>query len=354
MSRSIVDLNIHQVRNILSAKLLFHPRFNFIHGDNGSGKTTLLESIYLLCNGHSFRTREISPLVSEGTSSLAVFSRLLTEETISIQKSLLGSTQVKINRQTCSSSSELARFLPCQIFYQDIFQVIDAGPSIRRTLLDWGLFHVEQSYLTVWKNYRIVLRQRNALLRQKAHYSLFKPWNQQLIDLAYALNQKREVYFDKWSQRFQELLPILTDVPCSLQYYKGWDKKNTGKDLEAILEDQFNQDLQRQYTHSGAHQADIFFDLTSKKAKLLLSRGQQKIVLLALKLSQSSLLNQHCLYLFDDLTSELDAHHISRFIQYLPSIKGQVFITAIDNQISSQISDVVDSNHYQMKQGVFS
>jgi DNA replication and repair protein RecF len=352
MSRSIADLNIHQVRNILSASLVFHPQCNFIYGDNGSGKTTLLESIYLLCNGHSFRTREISPLVSEGESSLTVFAKLSTEETISIQKSLMGLTQAKINRYPCLSSSELARFLPCQVFYQNIFQVIDAGPSVRRSLLDWGLFHVEQSYLEIWKNYRLVLKQRNALLRQKAKYALFKPWDHQLATLAIALHEKRHLYFEQWYRCFQQLLPQLTDVPCTLQYYKGWDKKESGRDLATILEDQFDQDLQRQYTFSGAHQADIFFDLTSKKAKLLLSRGQQKIVLLALKLSQASLLEQACIYLFDDLTSELDAHHISRFIQYLPSINGQVFMTAMDDQLLRPISEVIESTHYRITQGV--
>lgn len=353
MSRSIADLNLHCVRNMSSAKFNFHPQFNFIYGDNGSGKTTLLESIYLLGNGHSFRTREISPLVSEGKSSLAVFSRLTDEETISVQKSLGGATQVKINRQACLSRSELARFLPCQIFYQDIFQVIDAGPSVRRTLLDWGLFHVEQSYLSLWKNYRLVLKHRNALLRQKAHHSQFIPWNQQLVDFSELLNEQRKAYFDKWSHSFQQLLPIFTDVPCTLQYYKGWDKKGSGKDLASILDDQFEQDLHRQYTHSGAHQADILFDLTSKKAKLLLSRGQQKIVLLALKLSQASLLDQHCIYLFDDLASELDAHHLSRFINYLPIIKGQVFFTATDPRLYHSICEVVDAKEYMIKQGCY-
>lgn len=348
MSRSIADLNIYSVRNLSSVKFKFHPQCNYIYGDNGSGKTTLLESIYLLGNGHSFRTREISPLISEGLSSMTVFSRLVNEDTISIQKTLDGPTQVKINQQSCYNRSEMARFLPCQIFYQDIFQIIDAGPSVRRGLLDWGLFHVEQSYLTLWKNYRLVLRQRNALLRQRAPSSQFVPWNQQLVDLSEALHAQREAYFDRWMARFQQILPVFTDVPCFLHYYKGWDKKGSGKNLAMILEDQFEQDLHRQYTHSGAHQADFFFDLNSKKAKLILSRGQQKIVLLALKISQASLVDRDCVYLFDDLASELDAHHLSRFIRYLPNIKGQVFITALNDELYPLIHDVVDTDPFKM------
>ncbi len=86
----------------------------------------------------------------------------------------------------------------------------------------------------------------------------------------------RSSYFEKWVVQFQLTLPQLTDIPCSIKYYKGWDKKETGKELLTILEEQFTQDLQRQYTQSGVHQADIVFDLSTKESKMSSSRGQQK------------------------------------------------------------------------------
>ena len=333
----LADLNIHHLRNISSARLVFHPKCNLIHGANGSGKTSLLEAIYLLSSGHSFRTREISPLVSHGETSLTVFARSSNEETISIQKSLSGPTLVKLNMQTCYSSSDLARFLPCQVFYQDIFQIIDAGPSVRRSLLDWGLFHMEPAYHSIWKNYRLVLKQRNALLRQKAKQELFAPWDKQLVELANDLDKMRANYFDKWSVLFQEFLLQLTDVPCHIEYYKGWDRKGTANDLATILHNQFINDIQRQYTHAGAHQADIYFELSSKKAKLILSRGQQKIVLIALKLAQACLVPKECVYLFDDIAAEIDSHHLSRLMTCLSTIKGQLFLTALDEEKLSML-----------------
>ncbi len=350
---SIVDLNIHHLRNISSARLNLHPRCNLFSGSNGSGKTSILEAIYLLSTGHSFRTREISPLVSHGESSLTVFARTSTDDSVSIQKSLLGPTQVKLNRQACFSSSELARFLPCQVFYQDIFQIIDAGPAVRRTLLDWGLFHVEQTYHPIWKDYRLVLKQRNALLRQKASYQSFIPWDNQLVSLASALDALRLKYFSRWNDIFQQILAQLTDVPCTIEYYKGWDKKQTGKSLAEILVEQFDADLHRQYTHSGAHQADISFDLSSRKAKLLLSRGQQKIVLIALKLAQTSLVPTECLYLFDDVAAELDSHHLSRFVTCLSNVNGQFFITAMDDAVIRLLNDTIELKQLPLNQGVF-
>jgi DNA replication and repair protein RecF len=59
----LTELKIHQLRNISSAQLALNPRFNFISGVNGSGKTSILEALYLLSCGHSFRSREISPII---------------------------------------------------------------------------------------------------------------------------------------------------------------------------------------------------------------------------------------------------------------------------------------------------
>jgi DNA replication and repair protein RecF len=329
---SLIQLNIHNLRNIESASYEnLHPRFNIFQGPNGSGKTSILEAIYLLSCGHSFRTREISPLIRHHQPTMTVFARTSSNESVSIQKTSAGQTHVKINQEICVKTSELARFLPSQVFYQDLFQIMDAGPNTRRGLLDWGLFHVKQSYHEIWKNYRHVLKQRNALLRQRAPLSQFKPWDDLFVDLAEKLHQMREHYFSEWSTLFKNTLSSLTSLKCSLEYYRGWDKRNSGKPLHDILIEQFSSDLQHQYTHSGAHQADILFNHTTQKAKHILSRGQQKIILIALKLAQAQLLNKPCIYLLDDITAELDTSHIENLFNYLKQMDGQFFITCIQN-----------------------
>ena len=268
----LTDLKIHHLRNISSAHLLLNSRFNFIMGPNGSGKTSILEALYLLSCGHSFRSREISPIITHGQSVLTVFARAENHNTISIQKSCAEPTQIKLNNQFCSTTSQLAYALPCQIFYSDIFQIIDAGPSVRRSVLDWGLFHVKPHYLTLLKEYKKVLKHRNALLKKHAPYAHFVPWDQQLSHLANQLDQMRLEYFELWKSRFYNVLQQLTDNVCSIHYFKGWDKKHTGKSLELILAEHFNADNQKLYTQYGAHQADIFIDsnvytvcLSSKK-----------------------------------------------------------------------------------------
>jgi DNA replication and repair protein RecF len=325
---SVSDLHIHSVRNIHQASLTLHPEFNVFYGENGSGKTSLLESIHLLSTGFSFKTRETRPLIRTGDDHLTVFARTFSEDTISIRKHAAGPTQVNLNSQSCSNSSVLARFLPCQVFYQDIFQIIDAGPAVRRSLLDWGVFHVKHVYHDVWRQYRHVLKQRNALLRQHPNRKEMIPWDQQLTSLAVQLHAFRTDYCIAWKQAFERLLPQLCTIECQIEYYRGWRGKTD--DLQAILDEQFETDCQRQYTQSGSHQADIRITTTDFSAKQGLSRGQQKIILIALKLAQGQLIDKPCIYLFDDLTAELDLKHLSFLTQCLQVIPGQKIISVLE------------------------
>ncbi|MGQ3889125.1 DNA replication/repair protein RecF [Legionella sp. CNM-1927-20] len=344
------DIQITNLRNILSAKVNLHSHLNFITGKNGSGKTSFLEAIYLLASGHSFRSREISALVSHEQNSLIVFANTIDNQYVSIQKSLRSPTIARINGQPCLTSSELAFFLPCQVIYQDIFQIIDAGPAVRRSLLDWGLFHVEHPYHTIWKDYRRALKQRNTLLKQRAANTALIPWNKVLSALAEQLDNYRQAYFVKLVQAFKIILHELTEVECLLNYYKGWDKRSEGKDLEAVLAASYDIDLARAQTHYGAHQADLIITSNDIKVKHFLSRGQQKMVLFALKFAQTALLKTNCIHLIDDFTSELDEEHLQSLLKYIVKSNNQFFITL---RKGSKIIAELDFSHQvlQMEQG---
>lgn len=344
---SLTHLQIQNLRNIQSARLDFHPHLNLIEGNNGSGKTSFLEAIYLLGCGHSFRTREISPLIQYGAEHLTVFARTEDEQTVSIQKSRFSLPQVRINALPCQTSSTLAYFLPCQVFYQDVFQIIDAGPAARRSVLDWGLFHVKQSYHSFWKDYRRALKQRNSLLRQKAGRQQLYPWDKMLVELSEQFDQIRATYFAQLNRVFKQVLSQLMDDEINLAYYKGWDRRNTGKALATILADSYEGDSQRQYTQYGAHQADLFIEGHDLQAKNYLSRGQQKLVLFALKLAQAQIMEKKCIYLCDDLSAELDENHIIKVFQLIKKTQGQFFITTVNHKALFLDQANIDYKHFK-------
>ena len=73
--------------------------------------------------------------------------------------------------------------------------------------------------------------------------------------------------------------------------------------------------------------------LRKNKALEVLSRGQQKILVSALKIAQGQLLGRtrgnHSIYLIDDLPAELDADNRQRVLQYLSGLGGQLFVTSV-------------------------
>lgn len=308
----------------------FHPTFNFITGKNGSGKTALLEALSLLSVGRSFRTRETHPLIHMNDLQMVLFAELHGGHALSIQKSQQSSTQIKINTQSCLRTSELTAFLPSQVIYQDLFQIIDAGPTIRRQVLDWGMFHVKPNYHEMMKQYRNALKQRNALLKSGAGPKALVPWNQTLSELATWIDDARADYFAQCTPFFKQVLSALSGVEADLIYFKGWDKTGAGTSLQDVLEKHYETDFHRQYTQYGPHHADFEIRTETGKAKLFLSRGQQKIILLALKIAQAQLLQKPCIYLWDDVCAELDDEHLCRLGAFIPQLPGQFFISGIE------------------------
>ena len=329
-------IRVTDIRNLISVTLSPSPSINILHGSNGSGKTSLLEAIHVLGTARSFRSAKVKPVIRLGQESCIVFGRVKTQDTslaLGVSRSLDATCKIHINGETSRLSSDLASLLPIQVINPDTFRLLEGSPKDRRQYLDWGVFHVEHSFLQSWKRTQKAMKQRNALLRHgKITDSLLNIWNAELAQSGEEIDKYRREYFESLKPVFEETLEQLSGLQnVQISYSRGWDKESSLRD---VLERSSKKDLDAGYTQWGPHRADIRLRFKGLPAVDNLSRGQQKAVVCALKLAQGKIFSQNkpygCVYLVDDLPSELDKDHRLRLCRMLETMKAQVFITCVD------------------------
>jgi DNA replication and repair protein RecF len=119
----------------------------------------------------------------------------------------------------------------------------------------------------------------------------------------------------------------------SLTYHRGWD---SDRELAEVLRYSEIADKKHGATQNGPHRADLVVKAGSRLAIETLSRGQQKILVSALKIAQGVLLSQaldrSCVYLVDDLPAELDRTNRQKVLEKLVGLKGQLFVTCVDRE----------------------
>ncbi|MBP9032501.1 MAG: DNA replication/repair protein RecF [Pseudomonadales bacterium] len=335
---SIRRLRISQLRNIEQAELEL-LRVNLLCGPNGSGKTSVLEAVFLLGSGRSFRATRLDPVIHHDARQCTVFASLLDAKeggapvAIGVSRDRDGSFVGRIQGQAIRNSAELARRLPLQLINSDTFALLEGGPKVRRQFLDWGVFHVEHGFHRLWLDVHRCLRQRNALLRHdRISSAQLGIWDSQLAECATQLDELRAGYFEAFHPVFQQTLRELLSLDgLELSYLRGWDRERT---LESVLSEQIEKDRVRGFTQSGPHRADIRVRIRGLNAAEVLSRGQQKLVVAAMKLAQGRLFSatqgRDCVFLVDDLPAELDREHRRQLCRLLAAMRCQVLLSCVD------------------------
>ncbi|KXZ69945.1 DNA replication/repair protein RecF [Acinetobacter venetianus] len=329
----ITRLNIERVRNLKAVALNELQPFNIFYGANGSGKTSILESIHLLATGRSFRTHIPKHYIQYDAADAIVFAQSANER-IGMQKLASGEQLIKVNGDTIATQGQLAKLLPLQHIDPQSTDIIDHGAKPRRQLLDWLMFHVEPEFYFAWQYYSRALKQRNSLLKTRRNLSLadLEPWNKMLSDYGEILHSQRVGIVEQWNQFFQEdLQQLLPNLEIEWEYSAGF---HTEQGLLQDLIQQHQKDLDRRYTEYGPHRADLRLKTPFGNADDVLSRGQKKLLIMALKLSQIAMLhasNKETVVLLDDLTAELDLAAQQRLIERLSQLGSQVFMTTLDH-----------------------
>lgn len=410
----IERLQISHLRNLAQVSLNT-AACNVIIGANGSGKTSLLEAIFLLSRGKSFRHHQPKRYIQHHENTATVHARLNDSTTLAIQKQVDATTVLRLNQATVYNQSILTEQLPTLLIDPSTMDMLEQGSASRRQLLDWLVFHMKQGFHPQWVAYQRLLKQRNSLLKKsrqltQVQLTELKSWDKGLASHAALIHHYRERVFTEWQPYFAEsiaqLLPAYAEQ-LSLSYNAGYD---TNIPLDIQLNERLEQDLQLGYTRIGNHRADIHVhwrssDLSEpvnnetdssaiaasttiekadtatkiptikEQAANVLSRGEKKLLITALRLSQLPLLlnDEKVLFtedkenrtlshdvkaratpvvLLDDITAEMDDRAIKILLTTLAQLPCQVFMTSLTDEILPLVHEYwSELSVFHVKQG---
>src|ERR1700733_15109231 len=327
-------LQVTDFRCLQSAEL--HPdlHFTLISGPNASGKTSVLEAMYVLGRGRSFRTRRLEHLIRHGVERFVVFGEVDTANRrvpMGVEGSRAG-IRAQIDGDKPSSLAELALQLPVKIIDPEVHRLIEEGPSRRRRFLDWGVFHVEQSFVGHWQRYQLVLKQRNAALKARQPKAVVSVWDSDLVRSGEHLSTARERYVSLLSPSAEAIGRNLLGMELSLSYRNGWLK---GQSMAEALQQSWGHDLEMGATQVGPHRAELGIRLDGTPVKDRISRGQQKLLAASLLVGQIKLFHVERVQptlLLDDPAAELDNQRLARLIATVSSQPVQLIVTTLHGE----------------------
>ena len=313
------------------------PGLNLLLGANGSGKSSVLEALHLMAYGRSFRGRVRDGLVRSGAEAVEIFVEW-QEAGGRLRKAGLRhngqSWEGRLDGQPLGQLGDLCAALAVVTFEPGSHALVMGAAESRRRFMDWGLFHVEPSFLPLWRRHARALKQRNALLKARQRDGQLDAWENELDQTGSLLTQHRERYL----HQLQPYLAAATEAllpeagATELVFQPGWRREELSL-ADALLLAR-DRDLATGFTSVGPHRADWRVDYVGLPGREALSRGQEKLTALACVLAQARAFaadrGEWPLVCLDDLASELDATHQAQALRAVLASGAQVLLTGTE------------------------
>jgi len=333
----LTRLRVSQLRCLEQTELELVPGLNLIIGGNGAGKSSLIEAVHVLGYGRSFRGRVRDGLIRTGSPHLELYAEWLDAGDHLHRAGIRhtgGTWEARLDGAPVPSLTELCAQLAVVTFEPGSHELISGGSELRRRFLDWALFHVEPSFLPLWRRYARALKQRNALLKSGRSIPTLAAWDQELVEAGEPLSRLREDYLQRLEPVFAatagEFLPELG--AARLEFVPGWKRAELGL-ADALLLAR-DRDLALGHTSVGPHRADWRISYAGLPGREALSRGQEKLTALACVLAQARAYADDChdwpVVCLDDLSSELDPAHQRQVLVSILASRAQILLTGTE------------------------
>ncbi len=342
----IRELSLQNFRNYNYLNLVLHPGINVFVGDNAQGKTNILESIYLSATARSHRTNTEKEVIKWDEAEAHIrlnIKKKYVEDQIDFHIDKRGKG-VAINRIPIRKLGDLLGVLNVVMFSPEDLQLIKRSPGERRRFIDIELCQIDRIYYYELQQYHKVLKQRNNLLKNfeqtKDAQSLLDVWDMQILEYGSNVINKRLEFIKKLEEIAQEIhfnisgdkekLEILYSPSVSVENY---NKK---------LADNQKKDIFRRTTSIGPHRDDMVFLINNMDVRTYGSQGQQRTVVLSIKLAQlkmiQKILGEQPILLLDDVLSELDYHRQQFLFAHTQNIQTLITCTGIEESVwNSQV-----------------
>lgn len=345
----LTDFSLENFRNYQKVSVKFDPNVNIFIGQNAQGKTNLLEAIYFLALTRSHRTSNDHDLINF-QADFAKISGQLFRSQIDLSLELRITAQGKkalINHIEQAKLSNYVGKMNTILFSPEDLNLIKGSPVTRRRFMDLEFGQINPEYLYFLSQYRQVLKQRNNYLKQLNYKQatdrvFLQVLSDQLAGLGAEIVQRRINYLKFLNEFAQESHrqisakneKLVISYACSVN---GVDETTSTEEIYQKILDVYQSSEEKEIklgtTLVGPHRDDLVFTIDGKDAHLYGSQGQQRTVVLSLKLAEIQLFekitHEYPILLLDDVMSELDKTRQNALLNFIHG-KTQTFITTTD------------------------
>ena len=336
----IKELSLKDFRNYEELNIALDHGINIFHGDNAQGKTNILEAIYLCATARSHRTHREKEIIKWGTECAHVklkIKKKYVEDTIDFHLSQKSKSAL-INKMPIGKLGELFGALNVVMFSPEDLQLIKNSPKERRRFLDIELCQIDKLYYYALRQYHKVLKQRNLMLKQyskQKEYSMLDIWDMQLEEYAKTVIEKRITFIAELNEIASSIHRDISGKKENLQivYMPSIESENFSEKMLKYRE----KDILYQTTSIGPHRDDLKFLINDTDVKTYGSQGQQRTVVLSMKLAELKIMKKYIgespILLLDDVLSELDEKRQTDLFKYTESIQTLITCTGVEQSV---------------------